>query len=190
MNKLAILLFFFFCPGKLICKDLHFYGAENSKFKYTGRIDFSNPALPRFYAPGVYIKAAFGGSRCEVLLNDEELYGKNHNYISVVIDDRPAKMIKLSSRKNVILAADSLEDKPHTILICKSTESGIGYLEFAGIRCASLLTLPETPVRRMEFIGNSITCGMGSDLASPVTAPNGTISIMHIRVTDRSRQGC
>jgi hypothetical protein len=62
--------------------------------------------------------------------------------------------------------AEGLSEGTHTLLICKNTESNVGYVEFAGIRCRELVKLSAAPVRRMEFIGNSITCGTGSDLSA------------------------
>jgi lysophospholipase L1-like esterase len=53
----------------------------------------------------------------------------------------------------------------HLVTICKDTESGIGYLEFAGIICQGLLPAPALPSRKIECIGNSITCGTGMDLS-------------------------
>ncbi len=109
----------------------------------------------------------FEGTRCEIFINDEELYGKNHNYISVVVDDREPKRIKLQNRKNAILVADDLLDGKHTLLLCKSTEAGIGYLEFAGIKCKKIWPAVKQDERKIEFIGNSITCSTGSDLTIP-----------------------
>jgi lysophospholipase L1-like esterase len=51
------------------------------------------------------------------------------------------------------------------VTICKDTESGIGYLELAGVICEKLLSPPSLPARKIEFIGNSITCGTGMDLS-------------------------
>lgn len=144
-----------------------FYKADNALIQYTGRIDFSNPERPKFYAPGVYLKFTFTGSNCKVLINDEVLYGKNHNYISIVVDGGGQKKIQLTAKKNEIVVASNLKNGPHTVLICKATESGIGFLEFAGIKCKKLLATEKKPVRKMEFIGNSITCGMGADLTIP-----------------------
>ncbi|WP_069659978.1 SGNH/GDSL hydrolase family protein [Arcticibacter eurypsychrophilus] len=148
-------------------QKLVFYSAKEKSFQYTGRIDFTNPALPRFYSPGVYIKANFEGSSCQIELNDEVLYGTSHNYISVVVDNNVPKRIKLTGKNNILTVAENLTGKTHTLLICKSTESGIGYLEFVGIRCKKLLPPSPRPVRKIEFIGNSITCGTGSDLTIP-----------------------
>jgi hypothetical protein len=131
-------------------------------FQYTGRVDFSNPSLPRFWSPGVYITARFEGPGCDVYLNDEE-YGNKHNYISLVVDNGPAKRIQLTGKKDTISAGDNLTNGPHTLIICKSTESNIGYVEFAGLKCVKLLEPDVLPTRRIEFIGNSITCGTGSD---------------------------
>ncbi len=52
-----------------------FFPADNPRFRFTGRVDFSNPRQPRFWAPGVYIQARYKGSSCFVILNDEILYG-------------------------------------------------------------------------------------------------------------------
>src|SRR5688572_7401552 len=65
-------------------KSISIFEADHPYIQYTGRIDFTNPKLPRFWQPGVYITARFVGSACEVILNDEELWGKNHNYLEVV----------------------------------------------------------------------------------------------------------
>ena len=148
-------------------QKLAFYSAKEKNFQYTGRIDFTNPSLPRFYSPGVYIKANFEGSTCQIELNDEVLYGTSHNYISVVIDNNAPRRIKLTGKSNLLTVAENLTGKTHTLLICKATESGIGYLEFVGIHCKKLLAPSPKAIRKIEFIGNSITCGMGSDLTIP-----------------------
>lgn len=93
------------------------------------------------------------------------LYGKNHNYIEIVIDNKKPFRIKTAGKTNTIKAAGGLSAGEHTITICKNTESGIGYLEFAGLKCESLVRADDMPLRKIEFIGNSITCGAGSDLS-------------------------
>ena len=138
------------------------FEADNPMFQYVGRIDFSDIKKPKFWSPGVYIKAFFKGTSCTLLINDQELWGKNHNYLEIVIDDKPVR-IQTKGKINEIQIADGLADTTHTLIITKNTESNIGYLEFIGLRCKALLSLPAKPIRKMEFIGNSITCGTGSD---------------------------
>jgi len=113
------------------------------------------------------VQGKFKGSSCEIEVNDEVLYGTSHNFITVVVDGGAPKRIKLSGKTNKILIADNLSNKEHSFLLCKSTESGIGYIEFVGVRCETLLPLPGSKDRKIEFIGNSITCGMGADLSIP-----------------------
>jgi lysophospholipase L1-like esterase len=143
--------------------SLQLFAADNPLFQYSGRIDFSNPRAPRYWMPGVYVKAKFTGSSCTVLINDEMLYGSFHNYIEIAVDDKKPLRLQLTDRHNIIAVAKGLGPGDHTIVICKNTEAGIGYIEFAGLECRSLKKLPAKPVRKIECIGNSITCGTGSD---------------------------
>jgi hypothetical protein len=76
-------------------KPVKFFSAEDTRFSYTGRVDFSNKTTPRFWAPGAYIKAKFKGSYSAVIVNDQMLYGTYHNYIQVVIDDQKPIRLKL-----------------------------------------------------------------------------------------------
>ncbi|RQV96969.1 acetyl xylan esterase, partial [bacterium] len=154
-----------FLFGSCSRPEVKFFSADHPNFQYTGRIDFSNPELPRFWAPGVYIQATFEGDSCVIELNDEVLYGSNHNYISVQVDELPVQRIKLSGVHNVLKVADGVEAGSHNLTISKSTESGIGYLEFVGLHCENLLEPTPKPERKIEFYGNSITCGTGSDLS-------------------------
>jgi Carbohydrate esterase 2 N-terminal/GDSL-like Lipase/Acylhydrolase family len=147
--------------------NLFFYPADHSYIQYTGRIDFSNPKLPRFWQPGVYISIRFKGSYCDVIVNDEVLWGKNQNYLELVLDGKPVRL-QTKSKTDTIRAGQNLSTGEHTLVVCKNTEANIGYLELVGFRCEALLEPTPKPVRKIECIGNSITCGTGSDqLAIP-----------------------
>ncbi len=152
------------CHAQSPARKLKLFKADNPNFQYTGRIDFSNAEKPRFWASGVYIKAKFNGSSCEVLINDQELWGKSHNYLEIAIDDAKPYKTQTTGKENKI-KIDGLSVGEHTITICKNTESGIGYLEFIGLVCEKLVPVALKPSRKIEFIGNSITCGTGSDLS-------------------------
>jgi lysophospholipase L1-like esterase len=145
---------------------LKLFKADDTHIQYVGRIDFSNPQIPRIWAPGVYIKAKFKGSYCEILINDEDLGGNNHNYLEIIIDDKNPYRIQTSGISNVIKVPDSLSDTEHTVMICKDTESNIGYIDFVGFRCEKLLPLPSKPKRKIEYFGDSITSGTGMDLST------------------------
>jgi len=135
----------------------------NSDYNYIGR--FTNLAtLPKTWAPGSYITANFTGTYCDVILNDEVRYGSNYNFIQIIVDDTLIMRVKNTTESNVIRVSSNLsENKTHKIVICKDTESEIGYIEFVGLRCKSLVSQDALPTRKIECIGNSITCGTGSD---------------------------
>jgi hypothetical protein len=155
---------FFQSPIHSQLKPLSFFAADHPYIQYTGRIDFTDPKLPRFWQPGVYISTKFTGTDCEIILNDEVLWGKNHNYLEVVVDGK-ALRLQTKAKRDTIKVAENLSPGEHTLIICKNTEANIGYLELVGIRCKRLVKPAAKPIRKIEFIGNSITCGTGSDLS-------------------------
>ena len=167
MFPLALCLFFITLLGipKNVQKApvMTLFEADNRHFQYMGRIDFSKPKTPKFWAPGVTIKAKFQGTSCEAVFNDEVAYGTSHNYIEIAVDNQKPVRIQTTGPINTINVAEGLAPGAHTVTLCKDTESGIGYVEFVGLRCEKLLALPRPPARRLEFIGDSITCGAGSD---------------------------
>jgi hypothetical protein len=151
--------------NKPACNTVQWIGADNPNIQYTGRIDFSNPKAPRFWNPGVYVKAKFVGTSCKIVITDEVKWGKNHNYLEIVVDDSNPYRIQTAGKTDTITVAENLTDGEHTVLICKDTEVNIGYMEFLGLICKGIMPLPAKPERKIEFIGNSITCGTGSDLS-------------------------
>ena len=177
---LALSMFMSCTPGtKSVARyqTLKYYSAQNSLLRYTGRIDFSNPARPRLYQPGVYVEAAFRGPSCQVIVHDQQLWGSNQNYLQVVIDGQSHRM-QTGGATDTIEVANGLSDGPHRLLVCKNTEANIGWLEFGGVICQELLPLPPEPGRKIEFIGNSITCGTGAD-ASKVPCGKGKWQDQH-----------
>ena len=143
--------------------NMTLFPADDPNIQYMGRIDFSDPKAPKFWAPGVTIKAKFEGPTCDLLINDQVLWGNSHNWIEVVIDGSAPVRMQTTGAVNDIPVATGLADGTHTITVCKDTESGIGWLQFIGFRCRDLLPMPRAPLRKIEFIGDSITVGDKSD---------------------------
>lgn len=162
-HYILALLFFYPAFADAQKKVNDFYGADNPNIQFTGRIDFTNPKLPRFWQPGVYFMIRFSGNYCRVILNDEVLWGKNHNYLELVVDGKPTRI--QTKAKTDTIDIHNLSAGTHTVTICKNTEANIGYLELVGVKVQELLKPLNKPKRKLEFIGNSITCGTGADLA-------------------------
>lgn len=115
MKQLFPLLLLIFSSFLVRATDTTFFKADHPYFQYTGRIDMSNPAAPRFWQPGVYIRVKFRGNCCKIVMDDQE----QHNYLSIQIDARPVKRLKLTSTHNIINAADDLDNGEHILTICK-----------------------------------------------------------------------
>jgi lysophospholipase L1-like esterase len=147
---------------RLADTSLRTYAPDDPNIRYPGRIDFSDPAKPKFSAPAVYIRARFRGTAVSVLLEDEFKWGTNRNYYDALIDGGPA--LKIAPKQGVTRceAAAGLPNAEHELLLVKRTEASIGYSKFLGVEVTGeMLPPPERPARRMEFIGDSITAGAG-----------------------------
>lgn len=138
------------------------YPAGHDYIKIIGRADRSNTAEPRFWASGVYMTIRFKGSYCVLEIKDEEKWGKSHNYLHIIIDNTNPVRIQTKSSFNRIVLANGLPDGEHEIVVCKDTEASIGFLQPSTVICEQLLPARKAPKRKIEFIGNSITCGMGN----------------------------
>ncbi|MBV4358425.1 SGNH/GDSL hydrolase family protein [Pinibacter aurantiacus] len=166
---LAILLTLSLSYSLMAQEKLNYFPALDSNIQYFGRTVLSETKDVRCWAAGVYMQARFTGNTIKLLISDQVQYGQNHNFVEVVLDNQPAKRIRLKTEIDT-LSFTLPKAKEHSVTVYKDTEAGIGYLDFCGVQCSSLLPLNKVPARKMEFIGNSITCGAGSDLS---TAPCG-----------------
>lgn len=140
-----------------------FIPASNLNFRYVGRFDFSHSPEARFDWPGIHIQFSFRGSECSVKMNDT-----GHNYYNVIVDSNPAKVIDVKS-DTTLLIGDKLGPQIHKVQIFKRTEGNQGTGIFKGILLSEegeMLPWKDIPSRKIEFIGNSITCGYGTEAKS------------------------
>ena len=161
-------ILFAFLSAKIPNETKNFIGADSPNIRYAGRIDWKNPAAPRFSNPGVYITAKFVGSSCEVDMEDET----NMNYIAVAIDNGTPNRFLIEKGRKIYNIASNLSKGEHSIVICKETESGVGSLIFHGFRCKKLAKITEMPTRKIECYGNSITCGAKMLFGAPCDLTN------------------
>jgi len=127
---------------------------------YTGRFDRTEKTKPVFMYSGCAIKTVFTGTSVELLLKDDNL----RNFFTVIIDD--SLFVLAANRANSTYPlAENLGKGPHTLEIIRRTEWHGGNSTFLGLRIDSSgkLEKPLLNERRMEFIGNSYTCGYGNE---------------------------
>src|SRR6185295_687477 len=84
------------------------------------------------------------------------------------VDGQPASVIVADPAKTVYAAATGLPDKEHTLELFKRTEPLVGTTQFLGLQIpkGKLLPLPARAKRRIEIVGDSISCGYGNESAN------------------------
>lgn len=163
-------LYMCICISLMACSDnsTSFIPASDPHFQYVGRIDDSKPATIRFSYPGSLIRARFEGNTCQIKLRNELQHPDVVNYYQITVDNQPSYVLKIG-QGDTLTSIDLDPSTEHTLSIFKRTESFVGTAVFEGIMLANgkkLLPLPD-PKRKMEFIGNSITCGYGNEGETP-----------------------
>ncbi len=110
------------------------------------------------------MSASFTGTSITVTINDQ-----GTNFFTVVIDNDTQTLSTQSGTNNYTLA-QNLPAGTHTLWIEKITESYLGSIQFLGLTTdpgASLVSTPAPFSRRIEMIGDSITCGYGDEGQGP-----------------------
>ena len=128
---------------------------------YTGRISFANPERPAWNYPGIQIVAAFEGTSLRMMAKPRSGY-----FVAQIDEAEPFKVAFRGERDSVVTLATALPDGRHTVRLMYVIEGFEFYPEFWGFvldKGRSLVEAPALPCRKIEFIGNSITCGYGNE---------------------------
>lgn len=134
--------------------------ADSGCFQYVGRIDFDDPKRPVMIWPGSYIDVNFTGTSAAVVLKNINFQDVTH--FAVIIDGVMKKIMLPTTRQDELyIAAEGLEDKPHTLRILK-TLAAHNYLEFVGIAVdeSAEVSNPEHIYdMKLEVYGDSVSAG-------------------------------
>ncbi len=133
----------------------------NHNIQYEGRIGFLSDTASVLYWPGSSITIDFEGSSVQALLKDE----KGRNVFNVIIDHNNIYKLQLDTDKKYYTLATHLSKGKHTLELFKRTEAVWGATSFYGFKIdgAANLFLPAEKKLKMEFFGNSITCGYANE---------------------------
>lgn len=136
-------------------------GNHITKFNWGGRTEKTSYNKGLLVGPGSYVEFETEGATIEINLKSIDTYS-HHNYIALEIDGKYIGRIKVDvgDAKNYKIETGS--PAKHHIKLTKATEASNGYIEFDG---SNINAIPFTPksTKKIEFIGDSITCGMGND---------------------------
>ena len=124
--------------------------------RFVGRMDTSDAARPKFAWSGSGVVARFRGTQVSASFSGGQEY-------TVVLDgDVKDKFVPGQGMAPVV---SNLPDGEHTIELYRRTEANEGVSQFLGFDFGSgaLLAPPPAPTRRIEIIGDSISCGYGNE---------------------------
>lgn len=138
-----------------------FVKANNESMSWVGRVDLKK-GYADFTFPGVQMRTEFTGSSLQMLTK------ANSGYFVVEIDNRPAFKIRSTPTDSLLTLATNLGKGQHKAVVTLVSEGyemqpriyGVYVDKNASVRRSVL------PKRKIEFIGNSITCGYGNEAMS------------------------
>ena len=138
-----------------------FVSPTDQHIQYTGRISFTNPERPAFNYPGIQIIAAFEGTSLKMVAKPGSGY-----FMAQIDQAEPFKVAFRGERDSVVTLATALPEGQHAVRLMYAIEGYEFYPEFWGFildEGRSLVEAPALPTRKIEFVGNSITCGYGNE---------------------------
>ena len=129
--------------------------------QYAGRISFANPERPAWNFPGIQIMAAFEGTSLRMMAKPQSGY-----FMAQIDQAEPFKVAFTGKSDSIVTLATALPEGRHLVRLMYAIEGYEFYPEFWGFvldKGRRLVEGPAFPDRKIEFIGNSITCGYGNE---------------------------
>lgn len=140
---------------------------DNPAVRVSGRADGLGTPTVTVGWSGARFRLRFRGSASVgAWLADE----KGNNYAMAWIDGKPGRKFRLEAGEGFYPLAEALAGGEHTIELVRVTECDQGSMRFGGFaldRGGEALAWRDGPRRRIEFIGDSITCGYGVESNDP-----------------------
>lgn len=127
------------------------------KLSILGRHQVTTGQSLAFALPGVTIRFRTNSRNIYAHIQDSS----GNNFFNIIIDGELSAIINPAGTKTCI--AENLDGQWHRVEIFKRTESNVGLCSFSGILIDDMAEIePVCPSPlRLEFIGDSITCGYG-----------------------------
>jgi lysophospholipase L1-like esterase len=139
---------------------------------YMGRLDCDASGGPRLGFPGGSVRVRFSGTALRVTLDDSGLgTATATTYFDVTVDGGEPTPLALTPGVAEYALAEGLATGEHEVLLWKRTESSpegranASVTQIQGFRLlGEALLAAAGPARRVEFVGDSITCGYGNEV--------------------------
>jgi lysophospholipase L1-like esterase len=112
---------------------------------------------------GSHVIARFDGTAARLKLNAEA-----NEQFQIVVDGMPTEVLKPTGGSKTYTVASGLPAGTHEVIVWRRTEAFFGVATYEGFDFDGTLLPPApAPTRRIEMVGDSITCGYGDEGAGP-----------------------
>lgn len=128
---------------------------------YVGRYDDSDPTHVRMGWSGVGFVVRFTGTGATARIDDQG------QYLTVVVDGAVQPTVTTGGGEQDYVLATGLPDGEHVIEVYRRTEGSFGSTTIVDVTLEGELLPPPAVDRRIEIVGDSITCGYGNEGISP-----------------------
>jgi lysophospholipase L1-like esterase len=127
-----------------------------------GRVERARGGRLRFGYPGVTLRLRVEGSSLAMRAGSSTANSR----LGLIVDGGPPRVIRLPAGEARVPLADGMTAGVHSLELFHRTETWQGIVTVAGFELgpgARLLPPDRPPQRRLLFIGDSVTCGEGTD---------------------------
>ena len=148
------------CAGAVSAQERTEAPAASSEVRYVGRTQ-TNGGDVSFDWSGTCFECRFTGGSLAMRVSDTK-----KNYYNLTVDGRDAGVVTTFGTDSVVVLAEKLGRGEHTVRMQKRTEGEQGRTTIHAFlldRGRRLLPAAPAPGRHIEFIGNSLTCGYGTE---------------------------
>jgi hypothetical protein len=141
--------------------------ATDQRLFYQGRTQQLSSTEVQFDWPGIEIHIQFRAQSVSAL------FTANGSTFNVIIDNQLVQILNTTSSQKIYTLGDNLDvSKTHYLRLTKRTEPLVGVTTFGGLILKGgdeqfLAQPPLNPVKRVEWIGDSITAGYGNEGTTP-----------------------
>ncbi|MEI7628158.1 MAG: SGNH/GDSL hydrolase family protein [Bacteroidota bacterium] len=154
--KYSLYIFFLLSFYKLSAQT-KFIPSNSSNIVFIGRFDFSEPNKVTFMYSGCTIRTIFSGNSISIILKEQ-----SPNYFTILVDNQ-VHILKTNPIDTIYTIAENLSENKHHLDIIRNTEWSTGNSIFKGFKINQDANIfkPTIQERKIEFIGDSYTCGYG-----------------------------